>query len=78
MINQILQLLVTGLQLWQSKEATKYMDKVIALKKRYHNEMAKAENERSDAELDNIEFELRVISAAFCLTAQGSHPQNIP
>lgn len=70
MLSSIIQLLQTGLSLWEHHEKTKYIDKVIQLKKRYRDEESKPENERSGAVLDNIEFELRLISAAFCAAAQ--------
>lgn len=76
MIGQVIQLLMTGLSLWQNKEARKYIDKVIKLKQEYHDEMAKPETERSDAVLDDIDFQLRTLSIAFCSSASGENSKN--
>lgn len=63
MVSSLIKALVTGLSLWQSKESRKYKDKLIKLNKEYWREYNK---ERSDmAVLDNIEFELRLLSQAF-------------
>ena len=63
MVTEIIALLKTGLSIWQSKEARKYLDKVISLEKDWY-EAYNAED-RNNALLDNIEFELRVVSRAF-------------
>jgi hypothetical protein len=54
-----------GLKLWNSKEATKYLDKVIRLEKEYNDEMAKPLDERSDYVLDSVMLELRTLSRSF-------------
>lgn len=55
--------LEAGLSLWKSKESRKYIDKVTNLKRDYYEEDNK---ERPDmALLDNIEFELRLVSESF-------------
>ncbi len=77
MITTILQLLTIGLQLWQHKDATKYADKVIKLKQRYRDEENKDPANRSDAELDDIEFELRTLCAAFCSVAGAQNAPNL-
>ena len=61
----ILQLLEVGLQLWLSKEKTKYIDRKMDLQRRYYEEMAKPQADRSDVVLDNLEFELKILSIAF-------------
>ena len=65
MVTLILSLLDTGLKLWLSKEKTKYIDKRIALEKQWYAEYSKPETERSQAILDNILFELKVLVIAF-------------
>ena len=54
-----------GLKLWNSKEATKYLDKVIRLEKEYNDEMAKPLDERNDYVLDSVMLELRTLSRSF-------------
>jgi hypothetical protein len=58
-------LLKEGLKLWNNKEATKYIDRVIKLEKAYHEEMAKSIDERSDLRIDDILLQLRVLSQSF-------------
>lgn len=57
--------LLTGLSLWEHKEKTKLADKVIELKRLRYEEQNKSEDLRSDAVLDNLEFELRLAAHAF-------------
>lgn len=63
MTTQILNLLTTGLSLWLHKDKTKYIDKVIKLEKQYYVEVNKSRPDH--AVLDNIDFELQLISEAF-------------
>lgn len=65
MIDSILKLLAAGLSLWDDKEKAKYQDKFIALKKAYYDEANKPPNDRSDAVLDNISWELGVLADSF-------------
>lgn len=65
MIDSIFKLLGAGLSLWDTKEKTKYQDKFIKLKKDWYEEYNKADNERSDAVLDNILFELNLLCNSF-------------
>lgn len=65
MIELIFKILGTGLSLWETKEKTKYQDKYIALKRAYYEELNKPDEERSDAVLDNLEFELRILCNSF-------------
>lgn len=73
MIQVIFNVLQAALQLWENKEKTKYVDKLISLRKSYHEEINKSPDTRSDAVLDDIEFELRVLSIAFSTTVTGSN-----
>lgn len=59
------QALAAGLSIWNNKEARKYQDKLIALKKDYYEEYNKDISNRNDAILDNLQFELRLIAIAF-------------
>ncbi len=58
-------ILKEGLKLWNNKEATKYIDRVIRLEKAYNDEMAKPIDERSDLYIDDILLQLRVLSQSF-------------
>ena len=58
-------ILKEGLKLWNNKEATKYIDRVIKLEKAYHEEMAKPLNERSDLRVDDLLLQLRILSQSF-------------
>lgn len=61
----ILGVLKEGLKLWNSKEATKYLDKVVSLEKDYYEELAKNEDYRSQLALDSILLELEIIARTF-------------
>jgi hypothetical protein len=58
-------LLKEGLKLWNNKESTKYLDRVIKLETEYNDELAKSLDERSDYRIDSILLELRIISQSF-------------
>jgi hypothetical protein len=72
MFTLILSVLDTGLKLWLSKERTKYVDKLMRLQKEYYEESNKPAEERSDAVLDNLFFELRILASAFAAEARVS------
>jgi len=64
----LIQTLKTGLSLWLHKDKTKYLNKVIKLEKAYYvedNKVTEDKDRRDFAVLDNIDFELRLISEAF-------------
>lgn len=65
MIETIFPVLEQGLRLWNTKESRKYLDQVIELKRKWYEEYNKPQDIRSDAVLDNIQFELRILSLAF-------------
>lgn len=65
MFEEILKLITAALTLWNNHEKQKYVDKILQLKKDYHEEYSKPIDKRSDAVLDNLEFELRITCAAF-------------
>ena len=64
-LNLTLGVLKEGLKLWNAKEATKYLDRVIELEKEYYAELEKSSDSRSDYKLDSIMLELRIISQSF-------------
>lgn len=71
MILQIISLLSAGLTLWGDKEKNKYIDKLIELKKKYYEESNKLETERDDAVMDNILFELKILSDSFVTSVKS-------
>lgn len=73
MILQIISLLSTGLTLWNNIEKNKYTDKLMELKTKYYEEANKPEDQRSDAVMDNLMFELKVLSDSF-VTSVNSTP----
>lgn len=58
-----LSLLEQGLKLWNTREARKYLDRVITLKKEWHEEYNRSD--RSQMALDKIERELKIIAETF-------------
>lgn len=63
MTELVLKLLGAGLDLWVTKEKTKYQDKYIALKKAYYEESNKPDFD--DAVLDNIRFDLKLLCNSY-------------
>lgn len=57
--------LSAGLQIWQSLEKRKYIDKLMKLRAEYREEYNKDLADRSDAVLDNLKFELCNLALAF-------------
>ena len=75
MIEALTGALKSGLSLWESKESRKYIDRVIKLEKEYYEEDNK---DRPDmALLDNIEFQLRLISHSFSSQVSKQNLKNI-
>lgn len=56
-----------ALTLWNHKESTKYLDRVIKLEKEYYEELNKPLDARSDYKLDSIMLELTIISRSFVM-----------
>ena len=72
MIKALFEALGAGLELWGTKESRKYLDKLIRLEKEYYEE---SNLSRPDmAKLDNIKFELRLLSKAFAAEARKPDP----
>lgn len=65
MFEALAEALAAGLTLWKDKNATKYVDKLMRLRREYREESNKPEGVRSDAVLDNLTFELRNLGVAF-------------
>jgi hypothetical protein len=61
----VLGVLKEGLKLWNSKESTKYLDRIIELEKEYYDELSKDEDNRSQLALDRCLLEFRIISQSF-------------
>lgn len=64
MFAAILGIVEAALSIWASKLRQKYNDKVESLKRAYYSEMNKPQQDRSDAVLDNLEFELKITTAS--------------
>lgn len=64
MFAAILGIIEAALSIWASKLRQKYIDKVESVKRAYYVEMNKPPADRSDAVLDNLEFELRITAAS--------------
>lgn len=69
MFEIVAKLLGTGLDLWLSHEKNKYIDELIRIKKERYEEENKVPPDRDDALLDNLEFQLRVLSDSFIASA---------
>lgn len=65
MVTALFQTLHAGLVLWDDIEKTKYIDRLEQLKKDYYAEFNKDLSLRSDAVLDNVQFELRILAVSF-------------
>ena len=65
MIDALIKSLEAGLSLWASKEKRKYLDKVISLKRDFYEEYNKPDDDRSDAVMDNIRLQLRIVANGF-------------
>lgn len=75
MFASLLGILGSALSIWDNKEKRKYIDKMLQLKKDYYEEFNKPLAVRSDAVLDNLEFELRNLADA---VAADIGKQNAP
>lgn len=65
MFEALAKALEIGLQLWLNQEKTQYADKLVSLRSQWHAEYNKPDDIRSDAVLDNLEFELRQFAVTF-------------
>jgi hypothetical protein len=62
-----LSVLKEGLTLWNSKESTKYLDRLIKLEMEYYEELNKPLDARSDYKLDSIMLEFTVLAQSFVM-----------
>ena len=67
-----LEILKQGLMLWNSKESTKYLDRLIKLKKKWH-EIYNSQPIDHNA-LDDIQLELRIIGTSFVEASRVTNP----
>ncbi len=65
MFTALAKALGAGLSIWEHKEKFKYVDQLLKLKKEYYAEDNKAPSERDDAVLDNLYFQLCLLSDSF-------------
>lgn len=76
MFESLLTVLGAGLSIWNNKERTKYVDQLMSLKRRYYEEFNKDAEHRSDAILDGIESELRILASAFSTNVGNQDASN--
>lgn len=62
MISTIFKILEYALSIGEEKYRSRYLDRVIKLKKQYYQEVNKNEADQNFAILDNITNELRIIT----------------
>ena len=65
MLASLIEVLEAGLSIWESKEKNKYVENLMKLKRQYYAEINKPFPDRNNATLDNIEFQLRLLSKGF-------------
>jgi hypothetical protein len=65
MLDSIFKALAAGLSIWEHKEKNKYVERLMDLKRRYREEWSKAPELRSDAVIDNITFEVKLLVDSF-------------
>lgn len=78
MVNLLLGVLEQGFKLWNTKEGTKFLDKIINLKMEWYEEYAKPLDRRSDRRLDELESELRIIAESFIQTSGAKNASSRP
>lgn len=64
--------LAAGLSIWESKEKTRYIDRLERAKRAFDDEYKKPPSERSDAVLDDCRFELRLVADSFHASTIGA------
>ena len=65
MTELLIGVLLQGLKLWNNKQSTKYVDRVLGLQETYLKEYNKPRAERNNRILDEIQDELEMISKTF-------------
>jgi hypothetical protein len=71
----ILEIVEAALSIWSSELKQKYIDQVALLKQEYYAETNKLPADRSDAVLDNLEFQLRIAASSLASSILGK-PQS--
>jgi hypothetical protein len=72
MVELILGVLEQGLKLWNSHESTKYLDKLIKLKKEWYETYNAPKRDHN--KLDDIERELRILAESFIQASGAKNP----
>lgn len=78
MIDSLFKALAAGLSLWESREKTKYIDRLETIRREYYYEINKDSGSRSDARLDQLRFELLLVTDSFAATAATTGAKNSP
>ena len=67
----ILEILSAALSIWANAAKTKYIDQKIAIETQYYAEQNKPDGQRSDAILDDLEEQLKVLAMGVAAEIQG-------
>jgi hypothetical protein len=78
MFESLAKALAAGLSLWESKEKRRYLDELIELKRKWYAEFNLGEGNRSNAVLDGIELELRILTDSFSSAVGTKDAGNSP
>lgn len=76
MTELLLKVIGSALSIWDSKEKTKYEDQYNKLMRDWYEEINKPDDIRSNAVLDNIEFELRLFGDRFSAAIRRPDARN--
>lgn len=72
-VSVVLDLVRSGLGIWESKEKHKYIDRFLKLEKSLYEEEARDAKERDQAVIDNLHFDLMLFSRAFGSEIRGQN-----
>jgi hypothetical protein len=64
-VSLVLQVLSSGLSVWESKEKRKYIEKLKRIEKDLYEEEAKPLDNRDQSVIDNLHFDLMLVARAF-------------
>lgn len=76
MIDTLLSVLASALSIWDHAESRNYLDQLTSLKEAYYAELAKPDDSRSDAILDDCLSKLRIIGTAYASAVSGTNTGN--
>lgn len=68
--------LAAGLSIWEHKEKNKYSEKLLSLRKARYEEENRPMDQRNDAVLDGLNFELRILVDSFAANIGESNTSN--